>query len=243
MEPTPLTSLHPTVMVVTGGDPMEPARLEATAALLPVGATVIAADSGIDQARRLGWPVHLAVGDFDSVSAVGLEAVTAAGARIERHPVAKDATDLELALDAALTLDPEEIIVVGGHGGRLDHLLAGVLLLAGDAYAGVRIRAVMGDASVDVIRSRLELTGAVGQLMTLLAVGGPARGVTTEGLAYPLRDETLEPGSSRGVSNVLVADRVVIAVTSGVLLAIRPSDPSPADPSPADPSPADPSDP
>ena len=48
--------------------------------------------------------------------------------------------------------------------------------------------------------------GEPGELVSLLAVNGPAEGVTTEGLAYPLRGETLEPGSTRGVSNVFAAE-------------------------------------
>ena len=58
--------------------------------------------------------------------------------------------------------------------------------------------------------------------MSLLAVGAPAHGVTTEGLEYPLRGETLDPGSTRGVSNVLSADTAVVTVARGVVLAVRP---------------------
>ena len=67
---------------------------------------MIAADGGVDRALALGLHVDVAIGDFDSVTAAGLAAAEAAGARIERHPAAKDATDLELALDAALALEP-----------------------------------------------------------------------------------------------------------------------------------------
>ena len=75
---------------------------------------MIAADSGIDLALALGLHVDVAIGDFDSVSAAGLATVEAAGALVERYPAAKDATDLELALDAAIALEPAHVIVVGG---------------------------------------------------------------------------------------------------------------------------------
>ena len=64
--------------------------------------------------------------------------------------------------------------------------------------------------------------GEPGELLTLLALHGPAEGVTTDGLAYPLRDETLEPGSSRGVSNVFDRATARVTVERGVLLAVRP---------------------
>jgi thiamine pyrophosphokinase len=183
---------------------------------------VIAADGGVDRALTLGLHVDLAIGDFDSVSAAGLAAAEAAGARVERHPTAKDATDLELALDAALALQPTRIVVVGSGGGRLDHLLGSVLLLADERYAAADVDAYLGDASVSVVRGSRTLAGTPGDLLTLLPVHGPAEGVTTEGLEYPLRGETLPSGASRGVSNVFSASRARITLERGCLLAVRP---------------------
>jgi thiamine pyrophosphokinase len=190
---------------------------------LPAGAMVIAADGGVDRALGLGLRVDLAIGDFDSVSAAGLAAAEAAGARIERHPAAKDATDLELALDAAIALQPTRILVVGSGGGRLDHLLGSVLLLADERYAATEIDAFLGGACVSVIRGSRTLAGTPGDLFTLLPVHGAAEGVTTEGLEYPLRNEMLPPGTSRGVSNVFCASEVHITVQRGCLLAIIPA--------------------
>ena len=103
---------------------------------------MIAADSGVDLALALGLAVDRAIGDFDSVPTPGWPR-RGGGARIERHPAAKDATDLELALDAAIALEPARILVIGCAGGRLDHLL-GHLLLADDRYAGVEVDAYLG---------------------------------------------------------------------------------------------------
>jgi thiamine pyrophosphokinase len=207
-----------TVIVVTGGDPIPLSALDD----LPAGALVIAADSGVEHAQALGLPIHLAVGDFDSVDPSALQAATDGGAAVERHPVDKDATDLELALDAAIARHPTRVYVLGGHGGRLDHLLANALLLAADRYAGVDVVAQMGPARVTVVRRASNLRGAPGDVVTLLAVNGPALGVTTEGLRYPLADEDLPSASTRGVSNVLLADRASVRLRAGVLLAVQP---------------------
>ena len=196
-------------MVLAGG-PDGPADL-----VLPSGATVIAADSGAELAAH----VDLAVGDFDSISAERLAAI----GRVERHPAEKDASDLELALAAALRLEPARILVVGSAGGRLDHLLGGLLLLAADAHARVEVDAQLGDAAVHVIRRERLLVGVPGELVSLFSVHGPASGIVTEGLRYPLRGETLEPGSSRGLSNVFTSAEARVAVERGVLLAIRPT--------------------
>jgi len=186
---------------------------------LPADATVIAADGGADLARDLGLDVDLVVGDLDSVSAETLARIE----RVERHAVAKDATDLDLALSAASRFEPDRILVVGGAGGRLDHLLGGLLLLAADSFAGVRVDAQIGVAAVHVIRGERTLIGEPGELISLLAVHGPASGVVTEGLVYPLRGEALEPGSTRGISNVFAACEARVALEAGVLLAVRPT--------------------
>jgi thiamine pyrophosphokinase len=197
-----------TVVVLADG-PDRPVDLN-----IPPGATVIAADGGAE----LGLPVDLVVGDLDSISAETLAGIE----RVERHPADKDATDLELALAAAARLDPDRILVLGGAGGRLDHLLGGLLLLAADAYAGIRIDARIGAAAVSVVRSERTLAGEPGSLISLFAVHGPASGIVTEGLVYPLRGETLEPGSTRGVSNVFASPGARIALEHGVLLAVMP---------------------
>jgi thiamine pyrophosphokinase len=186
---------------------------------LPPLEAVIAADGGAVHAEALGLRVDVVVGDLDSVRAEALAGV----ARVERHPVAKDATDLELALEAALRLEPERILVLGGAEGRLDHLLGELLLLAADAYAGVVVDAQLGSAAVHVIRRSRELFGSPGELVSLFALFGPAHGVVTGGLLYPLRGETLEPGSTRGVSNVFAAAEARVQVERGVVVAVRPS--------------------
>jgi thiamine pyrophosphokinase len=202
-----------TVVVLSGGSDRP------TVDGLPSGATVIAADGGAELARHLGLEVDLVVGDLDSVSAATLAEV----AQVEGHAMEKDATDLELALTAALRLEPERILLLGGAGGRLDHLFGSLLILASEAYAEVRVDAQIGSAAVHVVRGERTVRGEPGDLISLFAVHGPAIGVVTHGLVYPLRAETLEPGSSRGISNVFAVPEVRIGLERGVVLAVRPS--------------------
>ena len=211
------------VAIVAGG----PAPAPGAALEVPHGATVIAADGGLRHARTLGLDVSLVVGDLDSASADDVARAESAGIPIERHPREKDATDLELALDAALERRPARVFVVAGDEGRLDHLLAALLLLGSDKYAAVELDAWVGPARVHVIRTSRELAGEIGALVSLLALHGPADGVSTEGLVYPLAGETLHPGSSRGVSNAFGSERARVSVERGVLLAVRPGDEEP----------------
>ncbi len=207
-----------TALVLAGGD-----GAPAAAALRRDEPTwVIAADSGLDLALALGLRVDVAVGDFDSASPAALTRAEADGARIERHPADKDATDLELALDRALELGARRVVVAGGDGGRLDHLLAEALLLGASRYSALELDAVLGPARAHVVRRERILVGSTGELVSLLPLHGPAEGIVTEGLQYPLRGETLLPGSTRGVSNVLTEPKARVSLSSGVLLAVFP---------------------
>jgi thiamine pyrophosphokinase len=206
------------VLVFAGGDP----PLPALDALLPHDALVIGADSGVEHAHSLGRRVDIAVGDFDSVAPDELARAEARGARVHRYPPDKDATDLELALHAALAEGASRVTVVGGHGGRADHHAANLLLLGAPALAAIDVDAWFGTAHLTVVRSRTHLRGAPGDLVSLVAVGGTANGVTTEGLRFPLDDEPLLPGSTRGVSNELVGTTAEVSLRDGVLLAIQP---------------------
>jgi thiamine pyrophosphokinase len=206
------------VLLFTGGEPVDPG----IEGLLPGADLVIAADSGLAAAVALGRRVDLVIGDLDSAEPAMVQAAESAGADVERHPVAKNETDLELGLVAALHRGATHVVVVGGYGGRLDHFLANALLLASPRFATTRIEAYMGAARVTVVRDRASLLGSVGDLVSLLAVGGPATGVRTEGLEYPLRGEQLDAGSTRGVSNVFAAPSAAVSLENGVLLAVQP---------------------
>jgi thiamine pyrophosphokinase len=206
------------VVIVAGGEAPPADAVRA----VPAGALVIAADRGLDHARALGLDVALAIGDFDSASAAAVAAAEGEGTRIERHPLDKDATDLELALDAALETTPERVLVLAGTGERLDHLLSALHVLGSPRYAEVELDARIGEARVHVIRGERRLEGEPGETVSLFALHGPAEGVRTEGLEYPLADETLEPGSSRGVSNRFLAEAARVRVGRGILLAVRP---------------------
>jgi thiamine pyrophosphokinase len=206
------------VIFAGGGRPLaRRARAESSAASF-----VIAADSGADHALAFEVSVDLAVGDFDSISADGLAELERVGARLERYPRDKDATDLELALAAAAARQPRRIVVLGGTAGRLDHLLGGLSLLGAEPRWALEIDALFGPATVHVVHDERLLSGRAGELVSLFALNGPAHGVVTDGLVYPLHGETLAPGSTRGVSNVFAATEARVALTSGVLLVVRP---------------------
>jgi len=215
---------HALRIFLIGGSPeaQPPARL----APAP-GEPVIAADHGAVHARAWGWPLHLLVGDLDSLGAEEIAHVAAGGVPIFTAPAAKDETDLELALAHALARGADEVIICAALGGRADHMLANVLLLARPELADLAVTLVDGRESIRLLRSggsapvHLELLGAKGDLLSLLPLGCDAVGVTTEGLQYPLHDETLFLGQARGVSNIFTSARADVTLRLGLLLVIH----------------------
>jgi thiamine pyrophosphokinase len=191
---------------------------------------VIAADGGARHAADLGLTVDIWVGDGDSVDPDALGALEAAGVELRRSAAAKDESDTELAVTAALERGATAIIVLGAFGGRrFDHALAnvGLLALPGlgsgamtllDAATRIRLLRATGDRSD---AATLELAGRAGDLVSLLPFGPGVEGVTTDGLEWPLRDEPLPAGPARGLSNVRAAAVASVSVRRGLLLVVE----------------------
>ena len=206
-------------VVVAGGDPWS-GRLPHIG---PNVTEIIAADSGVDLALELGLAVSVVIGDMDSASPAALEEAARHGARIERHPEDKDATDLELAMDLACANGARSIVVVGGAGGRMSHLLGIAALLAGEKYAHIEVSWLLPTADIYVVNEqhRVTVDGAIADLISLIPIGCDAEGITTTGLRWPLMDDALSGSASRGISNELVADCAEISVTAGTILVVH----------------------
>jgi thiamine pyrophosphokinase len=217
-------SLELAVVVANGAVPDRPALDVAWPGWSDGLGLAVGADGGSRAAQALGLTLDVVVGDGDSLAAGELDSLRAAGVEIEAWPTAKDASDLELAVDRALRADPRRIVLLGAFGGgRLDHLLANVWLLGLPALQGHDVMALDATTRVRLLTGPggAELSGRPGDLVTLIPFGDEAVGVTTEGLAYPLRDEPLPVGPSRGLSNVRSEPKAVVSVRAGRLLIIE----------------------
>ncbi len=191
---------------------------------------VVAADGGARHAAGLGLTIDHWVGDGDSLAAVEIERLREAGIRVDLVRHDKDESDTELAIDAAVAAGAGEIAVIGAFGGpRLDHALANVTLLARVGLRGRPTSLLDGAARVRLVRApdeagapvALALDGRAGDLISLLPLGGDVEGVRTDGLRYPLRDETLVLGTARGLSNERLRAGASLMIRRGLLLVIE----------------------
>jgi thiamine pyrophosphokinase len=191
---------------------------------------IVAADGGWEKALSLGLRPDLLVGDADSLSEARFAELAAEGVPIERSPAAKDESDTELALLAAIRRGATHVTVLGALGGmRFDHALANVGLLELPHADAAAVELLDGSTRVRLIRAPAAdggaagclLDGREGDLVSLLPLSVPALGVTTDGLLYPLRDETLPAGPARGLSNVRVSARASVTLRHGHLLVVE----------------------
>lgn len=177
---------------------------------------LLAADGGAASILELGFVPQAVVGDFDSLDP---DVVSGLGecelVRVQRE---KDETDTELTVRYALERGTDAITLLGALGGRIDHTLANLILLAGLAKKDIDARAITPPLAVYAVAKRLVIQGTKGDLVSVFPFQGPAEGVTEIGFKYSLADAYLDPFAVVGISNELASSEGIIEVRKGVLL-------------------------
>jgi len=177
---------------------------------------ILCADGGTRHALALGLTPNAIIGDMDSLP-FNFQLSTFAGEMI-LFPKNKDETDLELAIDHALTLNPDQILILAALGGRMDQTLANIALLSNPQLAAFDIRLADGVEEVFFCRDQVQVEGRSGDIVSLIPWQGEVTGVFTENLRWHLRHETLHPQKTRGISNEMTANVATISIQSGLLL-------------------------
>ncbi len=182
----------------------------------------IAADTGYHNAKRLGERVDILIGDFDSIGDVPRDTVK----DIRQVPAEKDLTDTQIALEIALEQGADEVIIVGGLGGRLDHTLANLGILEDMFDRHIHGYATDGQNRVHFIRSTSTLIArSAYKYISLLPADFVVKGVTMEGGKYPLKNKPLtRRNAGFAVSNEITGNVVFISVKKGGVYIIESRD-------------------
>ena len=183
---------------------------------------VIAADSGLNNARALGIPVAVVVGDYDSL---GHAPEVDPGVEVITVPTEKDVTDTQLAVEYALKKGATDITLVGGLGGRLDHTLSNLALLEDLLDKRVRATILDGQSRARLLRNDSTiLPRSLYSYVSLLALDPVCKGVEIEGVKYPLKNTKLFRSFGYAVSNEITGNCCFIAVRKGKLLIVESKD-------------------
>ena len=161
----------------------------------------MAADSGLLAAEAAGIRPDWIVGDMDSLGDESRLLAYPAD-RVVRHPVDKDSTDTELALDLLWAKGCGDVWIVGGGGGRIAHIFAIRDIFERRRFpcrwitANEDIRCVDGDGPAAVSLSR-----EPGGTVSVFPLGGGPWKAESRGLKWPLDNVPWKRGLY-GLSNV-----------------------------------------
>jgi thiamine pyrophosphokinase len=208
------------VFVISGGEIADGSMIRAgMAELAPVA--IVSADGGARHLHAAGVIPDIMIGDMDSLDPDLQRYFEGRGSRIIRHSKQKDETDTQLALEYALDLKPDEVRIFGALGGRLDHTLANLSLLALGAERGIPVKIIDEWCEIFLVTGRGRIEGKPGQTVSIFPFSGPVTGIGLEGFEYPLTNAAMEFGRPYGISNRLIGLNGIIKATSGLLLVIR----------------------
>ena len=184
---------------------------------------IIACDGGLRHCHILGVVPDCIIGDLDSIEELCPPDILEKYPNIPvlQFPAEKDQTDLELALDHACDKGADSIVILCGLGGRFDHQIANAHILAQPLKKGVQAELQDEDAKIMLIDNKCRLHKSDGILVSLLPLTTTVEGVITEGLKFPLKDESLQIGFARGVSNQITKEWADISVKAGLLLVVQ----------------------
>ncbi len=189
--------------------------------IIHAGDVFYAADGGTHHALALGLMPSIVVGDLDSLRPDERRQLDAVGVQIHQFPRDKDKTDLELALELAIEAGHREILIMGALGGRLDQTLGNLALLSDARLSTCDIRLDDGVEEAFFTRDRCEIHGRPADIISLVPWGKKVTGILTEGLRWPLNNETLYTDRTRGISNEMSHEIASVKLKSGLLLVIH----------------------
>ena len=188
---------------------------------------IIAADGGAAKAEKSGYRPDMVVGDLDSLGASDRDRLEGLGVEFRVADRDKDQSDMELCLLAALESGACRISILGALAlSRPEHSIANLLLLADPRLDGLDVEILARGSRIVRIGSaegpgEAAISGHEGDFVSLFPLGSGVDGVTTVGLRFPLGDESLPLGPSRGLSNELLASEARISSRRGCLLVVH----------------------
>ena len=176
---------------------------------------VVAADGGLRYLDACGIVPDIIIGDFDSLGEIP------EGGNIIRLKPEKDVTDMYAAVEAGIERGYSDFRIYGATGGRLDHTLANIQLIASLAQKGMNAKIIDGSTVItSICNSSLNFDGEYSGYISVFAHNDVCRGVSIKGLKYELDNAELSNSFPLGVSNEFIGKESAISVEKGTLIII-----------------------
>ncbi len=190
---------------------------------------VISVDGGLEKTRSLGLIPDAVVGDFDTVDSKILERYQNNSSVLwDVHKPEKDETDTELAINTAIKLGCQRLVILGATGRRLDHELSNLHLLK--LCLDYQVEAYLYD---EYNKAYLLSHGKTfrkeemfGTYISFIPLTEKVKGITLRGFKYPLNRKNISIGVEAGlcVSNELADTEASIEFENGILICVESRD-------------------
>ena len=194
-------------VIIIGGGPVSP---DDVALVQRFASKTIAADSGADRADALGLDVFAVLGDMDSVSPGFLAKST----RISEQ----ETTDFEKCIYSS---DAPVYLCIGVLGGRMDHQLAALNVLA--KYPERKIILIGPQDIILLCPTDFSVELPIGTRLSLFPLG-MVSGVYSDGLAWEMNGLDMDSSGKIGTSNQSRTAQVSIRYNQGALLLVLPAE-------------------
>ncbi len=177
---------------------------------------ILCADGGANKARSFGILPDTIIGDLDSIT----KQTRLAFSNIPTiHLADQNSTDLEKALNFLMKNKFQSATIIGATGERADHALVNYSILL-KYYGKLHLEFFDDYCTIQILKKKISFSAVIGQPISILPMG-KCSGIVTNGLKYPLRNESLELGVREGSSNEAIKTSVSISVRTGALLLFK----------------------
>ncbi len=181
---------------------------------------ILASDGGYRTAKKMGLDIDVLIGDFDSITSEELKEAKSKGIKIISFPTEKDKTDGELAVDYAISLGSNELVILGSFKEELDHALGNLFLLFKIDKIGIRSKLLTQKYEIELINSEKEYLEKQGHELSLIPVSEIVENLNIEGSKYNLTNVKVEMGQTLTLRNVILDKSARVFFKKGKVLSI-----------------------
>ncbi|GAB6109276.1 thiamine diphosphokinase [Fusibacter bizertensis] len=176
---------------------------------------VLGVDGGCELISKLNIKATEILGDFDSIINLDQYRLLWPNAKVHTYPPEKDFTDAELAFNIIKEHDLDKIVVIGGLGGRADHMLSILFLLAReDKFIIIDEQNYIEKIDTPYLK-KVSIKDYGNDYISLVPLESGLKGIYLNGFKYPLVDAHIKFAETLGISNELIGDEGSISIDGG----------------------------
>jgi len=179
---------------------------------------IIAVDGGSNKLRKLELLPDLIIGDLDSITEENKAHFRKENVEIIKHPVEKDQTDSEIAVDYCKGNNFEQLYLTAALGGRIDQQLANLNLLEYIYQIDLEARIISDRIEIAIIDQKKKFLAKEGYRLSLIPQSSTVCGLSIKGCKYNLEDQDIFRSKSRGISNLIENNQAEVKLKSGLLI-------------------------